>query len=312
MQGLAVGTALLFGVGIWRWRRQAVQPPICDAASIRRMTLIGHRGASAVCPENTLAAFRHALLHGAGFEMDISACETGEVIVLHDDTLRRTATLKPGVHRSTRGVLDTVMKELPLKTLQDFDVGSWMGEKWSGEEVPLFEQALSILVELGASPTAHTFAELKANDEGRIDSMYDARLPPAAAKAVHNKKVTPVQLTWISFSLSLAIEMKRLMPSYSCLLIGMASSERTAWAYAYKCVEAGLDGVDLNAGAHVSKELVQWLHARGKKVAVWVYRAPAINDTEEDWNAMAAAGVDFFTSNLPPAIYEWHRAACAG
>ena len=71
-------------------------------------------------------------------------------------------------------------------------------------------------------------------------------------------------------------------------------------------------------------ELVAWLHARGKVVAVWVYRAPAMgdtsplgvsrmssNDTPELWGAMRDAGVDVFTSNLPPELEKWREAEVA-
>ena len=76
-----------------------------------------------------------------------------------------------------------------------------------------------------------------------------------------------------------------------------------AWQAARDCVEYGLDGIDLNCDAAVvTPELVAWLHARGKLVAVWVWRAPAANDTPEHWAAMRAAGVDYFTSNLPAEL----------
>src|SRR5262249_33669863 len=53
---------------------------------------IGHRGASALCTETTLAAFRRAADDGAdGVELDVLCCTTGEVVVFHDDDLARLA-----------------------------------------------------------------------------------------------------------------------------------------------------------------------------------------------------------------------------
>ena len=75
-------------------------------------------------------------------------------------------------------------------------------------------------------------------------------------------------------------------------------------------VRSGLDGIDLNANPSVlSAELVEWLHARRKVVAVWVWKAPASNDDPAVWQAMARRGVDFFTSNLPNEVHEWRRGA---
>jgi glycerophosphoryl diester phosphodiesterase len=64
------------------WFREPGQPPL----------VIGHRGASALATENTLAAFRRAVAEGAdGVELDVQLCETGEVVVFHDEDLRRLA-----------------------------------------------------------------------------------------------------------------------------------------------------------------------------------------------------------------------------
>jgi glycerophosphoryl diester phosphodiesterase len=53
--------------------------------------IIGHRGASAAMPENTLAAFALAAEQGAdGVELDVRLAADGNVIVIHDDSVDRT------------------------------------------------------------------------------------------------------------------------------------------------------------------------------------------------------------------------------
>lgn len=53
--------------------------------------IIAHRGASADAPENTLAAFRLAIAQGAdGLECDLRMSADGEIVISHDDSLRRT------------------------------------------------------------------------------------------------------------------------------------------------------------------------------------------------------------------------------
>ncbi len=62
------------------WHRLPAQLPL----------VLGHRGARARAPENTLVAFERALADGAaGVELDVRLERTGEVIVLHDRTLTR-------------------------------------------------------------------------------------------------------------------------------------------------------------------------------------------------------------------------------
>jgi len=43
-------------------------------------------------------------------------------------------------------------------------------------------------------------------------------------------------------------------------------------------------------------------------LAVWVGRAPADNDVPAVWEHMQRAGVDAFTSNLPPDLNIWRKA----
>ena len=50
--------------------------------------VIAHRGASAHAPENTLPAFRRALVLGAReIELDVRFSADEEIIVFHDDSL---------------------------------------------------------------------------------------------------------------------------------------------------------------------------------------------------------------------------------
>ena len=151
---------------------------------------------------------------------------------------------------------------------------------------------------------AHCFAELKG------DRPHDPRLPSVAAAAVLEMRVPPERLTWISFSLPLLIEMKVASPQHKCLYIADARTPEAAWRAARASVGARLDGVDLRADpAAVTPELVAWMHAKGKRVAVWVGRAHSprgdADDTAAVWAALEAHGVDDLTSNLPPALGAW-------
>lgn len=65
--------------------------------------IIGHRGAAAYAPENTLASFRLALTLGAeALEFDIRRSADGEAMVFHDAILDRTTNLSGPVAARTR------------------------------------------------------------------------------------------------------------------------------------------------------------------------------------------------------------------
>jgi len=223
--------------------------------------------------------------------------------VLHDDTLERTApSADPAL--SCRQV-----SELTWNDIKGTDVGSWFGTQWGGQTLPKLETALRMLKEFR---TAHCYAELKPTSTG-LHATYDPRLPSASEAAVLAEGVAPEQLTWISKSLPLAVEMKRRMPSYQSLVIGEAQSVEQVWELARACVDSGLDGIDLNADSRfVTADLVEWLRERAKQVSVWVQAAPAKSDHALEWQAMADAGVHTFTSNLPPLIHEWYSSQQGG
>jgi glycerophosphoryl diester phosphodiesterase len=59
---------------------------------------LGHRGASASAPENTLEAFRLAVESGAGgLELDVHLTRDGHLVVIHDPTLDRTTNMSGAV-----------------------------------------------------------------------------------------------------------------------------------------------------------------------------------------------------------------------
>jgi|SRR5215216_1302816 len=81
---------------------------------MRSPLIIGHRGASAVAPENTMAAFREAISVGAdGIEFDVRLTRDSVPVVIHDSTLHRTAGLPQRV------------ADLTWSELKSVDVGSW-------------------------------------------------------------------------------------------------------------------------------------------------------------------------------------------
>lgn len=63
-------------------------PPRSAAADRPRPLIIAHRGASRAFPENTHAAFQHALELGVdGIELDVHGTRDGVLVVHHDPTL---------------------------------------------------------------------------------------------------------------------------------------------------------------------------------------------------------------------------------
>ena len=104
--------------------------------------IIAHRGASALAPENTLAAFRRAIEDGAeGIEFDVRLSKDGVPVVFHDADLKRI------------GGKDGLVRNFTVEELQTIDIGSWFNRikpekadaRFSAEIISTLEQILEFL-----------------------------------------------------------------------------------------------------------------------------------------------------------------------
>ncbi len=121
--------------------------------------VIGHRGAAAYAPENTLASFREARRRGATWvEIDVKLTRDGVPIVMHDASLKRTMAIDRLVAEMSRA-------ELPA-------------------DVPTFEEAIACFAELGLGCNVEIKpCEGRERETARVTvetlrRSWPARLPP--------------------------------------------------------------------------------------------------------------------------------------
>jgi glycerophosphoryl diester phosphodiesterase len=82
---------------------------IAPLLDLDRLSAIAHRGGSKLRPENTRAAFDHAVALGAdALECDVHLSRDGEAVVIHDPTLERTTDAKGPVAALTADELARV------------------------------------------------------------------------------------------------------------------------------------------------------------------------------------------------------------
>lgn len=126
---------------------------------------IAHRGLHGIMddtPENSLAAFREAVALGYAIENDIHLTADGEVVVFHDDTLKRMCGVDGKVEEKT-------LAELKKLRLADTD-----------EQIPTLKECLDVvkgrvplLVEYKSLSLANTKALCTAAD--KILSQYKGK-----------------------------------------------------------------------------------------------------------------------------------------
>lgn len=91
------------------------------------MLRVGHRGAKAYAPENTLASFKKALEIGVdAIELDVRRTKDNQLVVIHDTDVKRT----------TDG--EGLVSEFTLVQIKGFSTDG-------GEKIPTFEEALDFL-----------------------------------------------------------------------------------------------------------------------------------------------------------------------
>ena len=107
-------TSILFGLTL-----AMVKPDVKQAVSESwsRTLVVGHRGAAAYEPENTLRSFERAINDGAvATECDVHMSQDGEPVIMHDYTLDRTTKIKGQVKETPWAV----MKEAGVPHLGDY------------------------------------------------------------------------------------------------------------------------------------------------------------------------------------------------
>ena len=90
------------------------------------MLIYAHRGYSAKYPENTLSAFKAALPHVDGIELDVQLTRDGRLVVIHDETVDRTTN-------GSGFIKDMTLRQLRLLRTE------------SGERISTLEEVLVLL-----------------------------------------------------------------------------------------------------------------------------------------------------------------------
>ena len=211
---------------------------------------VGHRGASAHAPENTLAAFRAAKTKNADyFELDVQQTRDRTPIIMHDTTLSRTTNAEsvyPG--RSPWRVGD-----FTLKQIERLDAGSWFGARFRHERVPTL---------------AETLREMEGSDLKLLLEIKDPSLYPGLTSRVAEQLraqpawLLPDRLIVQSFDWGSVREFHRLMPSVPTGVLGTPTAAQLPAIAGYAhYVNPRYDTIN---AAYVRR-----MHARHLQVFAW-------------------------------------------
>ncbi len=214
-------------------------------------TVIGHRCARAVAPENTLAGLERAARMGVGWvEVDVRLTSDGVPVLLHDPTLDRTT--------NGTGLLSARSAE----AVRGLDAGRWFADAFTGTALPTLDVFLRALVRLGLGVNL----ELKTDPD---DAHAVAQAALAVARTVWPGETPPVLIS--SFDPAALESAKALASTWPRGLL--LDNIRADWRSAAERVEAS--AIIVNHQAIKGPESVSALTDGGRTILSFTVNDPA-------------------------------------
>lgn len=267
-----------------------------------RIEVQGHRGARAVLPEESQAAFAHALDVGVDtLELDLAVTKDDQLVVIHDLTINDALCLgRDGAKATDR----PPVRSLTLAQVKEFDCGTLHNARFPKQVAVPGTRILTLdevfdLVERSALPAAKTVGfniEMKsvpAHPELVPSPDEFARRILDEVKAHHMLGRVTIQ----SFDHRMLQAMKRVAPALpiSALIDGTLPD---------------LVALDEHLGAEIISPEVDWitaadvraLHAKGVRVIPWTANTP------EQWSYLVGIEVDGIITDDPAALVTYLRA----
>lgn len=238
--------------------------------------IIGHRGASYLAPENTVAAVRLAFEVGAdAAEIDVYLSSDGRIVVLHDETTERTTNR------------DWVVARHTLAELRTLDAGSWKHAKYAGQRLPTLAEILAIVPD-----GKRLFIEIKCG----------AEILPELRRVLLATDKRPRETVLIDFNFETIVAAKRLMPDRPAYWLHGKSPKRDKRTgrlgdppgkLAERCRRAGLDGLNIAHDSRLDRTLLDFVHDSEMKLYVWTVNSPG------DARRLIDLGIDGVTTDRP-------------
>lgn len=226
-----------------------------------------HRGDCTVAPENTLPAFRSAILKGGDrIELDVQMTSDGVVVVTHDSNLKRCTGKNAKVY------------DLSYAEVAQLDAGRWFSSRFADTRIPTLEQVLQLC-------------------RGRIGLNVEIK-PSAATPALEAETVRLLReygfdssnCVITSQSYETLHKVKALAPEYPTgyiLALGVGNY--------YDLPDADFFSVETT---FITSGMVNAVHLRGKTVSAWTI------DREKAATHMLELGVDDLITDKPDMVQD--------
>lgn len=236
----------------------------CETSK-QSVIVTAHRGASGLAPENTMSAMLRAIQEKSDLaELDVQETSDGVIILLHDNTLLRTAGLEKNIW------------EMDFASLDGIDVGAWFKPEFRGEPIPTLEAVIDSVQ-----------GKMKLNIELKMNG-HEKMLEERVLKIIEDKDFED-QCIVTSFKFEAIDKVKALNPKIKAGYIFSKMQEET------DVFSANVDLLSVNYKI-LNLEFVEKAHARNKEVHVWTV------DDPDEMKRLIDLGVDSIITNRPDIL----------
>jgi glycerophosphoryl diester phosphodiesterase len=238
------------------------------SAANSQVEIIGHRGASFLAPENTVASAKLAWKLGAdAVEVDIYLSKDNRIMCIHDADTKRTTGQ------------DYKIKETDSEILRQLDAGSFKDTKYKGEKIPFIEETIETI------PEGKTLVvELKCGSE----------VLPYLKNAIY-KYGKDRLFSFIAFDLQTIKDTKAVFPDNPCYWL--CSNNLLLKSNLGTLPDSGLDGVSLSFGI-INEKVASDLKRMNLELYTWTV------DNPDEAKRLISLGVKGITTNRPGWLRE--------
>ena len=225
-------------------------------------TATAHRGASIAAPENTLSAFKEAILAQAEYiETDVQETKDGELILLHDSNFKRTTGVDKNVW------------EVNYDEVKNYNAGHYLNSGYYVENIPTLDEAIKYV-----RGRCKLLIEIKLNGNESQDIIEKV------IKVIKENKVEN-QCVIASMNKDVLKKVKELDSTLlTCYLTALAYGDFYTWNY------VDIYGIE---STFVTKGLINDIHNKGKQIFVWT-----VND-QDTMSKMIDLNVDSIITDDP-------------
>jgi glycerophosphoryl diester phosphodiesterase len=235
-----------------------------DYINLNLINVTSHRGFSHDIPENTIPAIEKAIEEQADYiEIDVRQTKDGELVLLHDDNLKRTTGLNKKIWSVT------------YEEIAELDAGIWLGKEFAGTKIPTLSEVFELC---------------KGKVNLNLDLKYDVNTPGFQEKVV--ALIEEYEMEWqcviTSTSLTILENVKIMNPDIKTGYI-------TYQLYRGYYNNENIDFFSLNS-YFVTENILRDIHEVGKEVHVWTV------NSKQEMLRMKRLGVDNIITDNPAYV----------